>query len=138
MVKYRLLISLLATIVLGASQACSAGLGLELNKLEPGSKACRAYIVIENGTEDAFTTFRYDLVVFDATGIVARRLALETAPLPAGKTSLKVFDLDGLPCEQIGRILVNDVLDCADVAGARLDCLGLIEPSSRSTVPLIR
>ena len=116
----------------------TAGVGLELNRLEPLDGACRAYVVLQNDTASTFRTFRYDLVVFDADGIVTRRLALETAPLSAGKTSLKVFDLADLACEGIGRILVNDILECADQSGGRTDCLALVRPSTRSDVSLIK
>ncbi len=128
---------LVAGMPIQAAKA-APGMKLELNKLEPSDGACRAYVVIENDTGAVFATFRYALVIFDGEGVVARRLALETAPLPAGKTSLKVFDLAGLPCGDIGRILVNDVLECADATGTRTDCLQLVQPSSRSTTPLIR
>src|SRR3546814_13298842 len=40
----------------------------------------------------------------DRTGVVAKRLAVQAAPLPAGKTSLKVFDVEGHGCEDIGSI----------------------------------
>ena len=84
------------------------------------------------------STVKPDLVMFDADGIVAKRLAVQTAPLAAGKTSLKVFDMTGLPCEQVGRLLSNDVMDCIDTDGARNDCLGLLSASQRGAVPFIK
>ncbi|WP_417515662.1 Tat pathway signal sequence domain protein [Minwuia sp.] len=138
--RWWILIGLAVFAVAGMARAqdTDAGMKLELNRLEPADDACRAYLVIENRTPAAFTRFRYDLVIFDSDGIVSRRLALETGPLPAGKTSLKVFDLAGLPCDRIGRILINDVLECADGTGRREDCLPLVEPGSRTGTPLIR
>ena len=111
---------------------------MELNKLEQNGAACRAYVVLENGSAMAFESLKPDLVLFDSDGIVARRIALETAPLPPGKTSLKVFDIDGLPCARIGRILLNDVLSCSASGEARDDCLGIVDPSSRGSVPFIK
>lgn len=110
---------------------------IELNKLEPNGAACRAYLVLKNGTESVFGSLKLDLVVFDSDGVVAKRLAVETAPLPAGKTSLKVFDIADQPCGGIGRVLLNDVLACRDVAGPREDCLDLVVPSARGPIPFI-
>jgi len=135
MVVGLLLVGLAAPVL---AQDQKQAINVELNRLEPSAGTCRAYVVIENATESAFSDLRYDLVIFDDSGIVARRLALETAPLPAGKTSLKVFDLADLACDRIGRILINDILECADTSGTRDDCLALLRLSSRSTSPLIR
>jgi len=132
-----LLLALIAGIV-SPALAAQDGVSVELNKLEPNGAACRAYLVLENGTESAFETLKLDLVMFDADGVVAKRLAVETAPLPADKTSLKVFDMEGLACEAVGRVLLNDVMACADAAGARDDCLGLVAPAARGPVEFIK
>lgn len=104
---------------------------VELNKLAPQGEACRAYLVLENGTASAFESLKLDLVMFDGEGVVAKRLAVETAPLPPGKTRLKVFDMEGLACERVGRVLLNAILACADATGPREDCLGLVAVSAR-------
>lgn len=121
-----------------AAQADDAKVKVELNKLEPGGAACRAYLVVENTTASAFETLKLDLVMFDPDGVVARRFAVEIAPLPASKTSLKAFDIDGLPCDRVGRVLLNDVMDCADASGARSDCLALISVSARGALKFVK
>ena len=118
--------------------AADGRVGVELNKLEPSGEACRAYLVLENGTDRGFETLKLDLVMFDTDGIVAKRLAVETAPLPAGKTSLKVFDIEGLACDRLGRLLLNDVMACADASGAREGCQALVSPSARSAMEFIK
>jgi len=123
--------------VAAPARAADGAVTVELNKLEPNGAACRAYLVLENGTESAFASLKLDLVMFDADGVVAKRLAVETAPLPAGKTSLKAFDVDGLACAEIGSVLLNDVMACADASGARDDCLALVTPSARGPVAFI-
>ena len=126
------------TFLTSAVQATGADVSIELNKLEPNGGACRAYLVLENGTAQSFEALKLDLVMFDTDGIVAKRVAVQTAPLAAGKTSLKVFDMTGLPCERVGRLLLNDVMDCMDADGARKDCLGLLSASQRGAVPFIK
>ena len=132
-----------AAAVTGSAAATLAAEGVsavrvELNKLEEIKSGCRAYLLLENRSGRAYRSFKLDLVMFDAAGIVARRLAVEGAPLPEEKTSLRVFDVPGLPCSGIGRILVNDVLSCGEGADDRAACLAAIQPASRSETELIK
>jgi hypothetical protein len=118
--------------------AAEPAVSIELNKLDPNGGSCRAYLVLKNEARTAFQSLKLDIVMFDGDGIVAKRLAVETAPLPVGKTSLKVFDIAGQPCTGIGRILLNDILACKDAEGQREDCLGVVRPSARGDVPFIK
>lgn len=115
-----------------------ARIAVELNKLDAVDNACRAYLVVENKTDEALKSLRLDLVMFDPEHIVAKRLAIEAAPLPADKTTLKVFDIQDLQCDGIGRILLNDVLACRDANGKRADCLESLAVSSRGDTPLAK
>lgn len=99
------------------------GITIDLNKLEPRDAACRAYLVLENGTEQDFTAFTLDLYVFGTDGVIMRRLAVDTVPLTPGKIRVRPVDIKETSCEDIGRILLNDVLDCADASGQRDDCV---------------
>ena len=121
-----------------AGQTEESGVQVELNKLELHDGACRAYLVLENETDSAFDSLKLDLVMFDSDGVVAKRLAVEAAPLPAGKTSLKVFDMRDLTCDRVGRLLLNAVMTCSDTAGARENCLEMVTPSARGSTPFIK
>ncbi|KEZ78367.1 hypothetical protein [Salinisphaera hydrothermalis] len=125
-----------------SATASSQAVDVELNKLTSVPNACRAYLVTQNLTDRAFDSFKLDVVMFDNNGIVAKRLAVQLGPMPAGKTSLKVFDIPGLACKQIGQLLLNDVLQCTVNTGngppkERHDCLSLISVSQRGRVPFI-
>ena len=111
---------------------------MELNKVETHDGVCRAYLILENRTEHDFTSLQLDLVTFDAAGIVVRHLAMEMAPMPPAKTRLRVFDAAELPCDKMGRLLLNDVIACADASGAREDCLALLATSSRGGTAFIK
>ena len=67
-----------------------------------------------------------------------RRVAVETAPIGAGKTSLKVFDISGIQCAAIGRMLLNGVLSCKGGKEQTADCLSLVSVSSRAAQPFIK
>jgi hypothetical protein len=133
-----MVVTLSLALMVSTAQADEQKVHVELNKLESYEGTCRAYLVLENRTERAFETLKLDLVMFDTVGVVARRLAVETAPLAARKTSLKVFDIDGLSCERVGRVLLNDVMACADTSGVRDDCLGLVVPAARGPMEFIK
>lgn len=128
----------LSVLVCGTAAAADPPVRAELNKLEPADNACRAYLVLENASEIAFESLKLDLVMFDLDGIIAERLAVDAAPLPVGKTSLKVFDIVGLPCPQIGRMLLNDVVSCSDANGPRSDCVALLSAHTRGSVAFIK
>ena len=93
---------------------------IELNKLEPlaapgaGASAagCRVYIVVTNPDPALIEQLRLDLILFGTDGVIARRVALDLAPLAPHKTAVRLFDLQGQPCDGIGHVLVNDVLGC--------------------------
>ena len=131
-------------IVIGAglaipttSQAADApSLGVELNKLEIYDKGCRAYVVINNIGEQAFQSVKLDLVLFQPDGVIARRFAVDLAPLKAAKKTVKLFDIEGLACDKIASVLVNDVMDCKADAGTIPDCLTKMTLSSVAGAPL--
>lgn len=129
----------LSGLVFAATTAGAEGpvLSVELNKLEAQEQACQAYLVIGNATPLAFEALVLDLVMFDPDGVISKRLAVDVAPLRPGRTSVKVFSMQGVDCAGIGRLLVNDVLDCAAGAETPADCFGLIETTSRAAVEMI-
>ncbi len=118
--------------------AADGSVSLELNKLEPQEAGCRAYILLQNGTQSTFEELRLDIAVFDGDGIVSKRLAVEAAPLPVGKTSLKLFTMTGVACDNVGRMLLNNVLSCIDQSGERGDCVAALEVSTRTTAEFIK
>src|SRR6266481_3181664 len=119
-----------------APLAVPEGIGIELNRLEDQGSSCRAYLVIANPGELAFSGFKLDLVVFDRSGTIIRRLAVDLAPLRSGKTNVKVFDIVDTDCAAIGSVLVNDVLDCRDANGNVPDCVQRVSTSSKLPVSL--
>jgi hypothetical protein len=131
-----------------ATTLAAAPITLDLNKLEPlpgSSPGCRAYIVVANPDPKPIPKLTIDVILFNNEGVIARRLALDLAPLTARKTSVRLFDLQGLPCDDIAQVLVNDVLACetGDDSGKpaeaqRQVCLDRLSPSSRAKAKLTK
>ena len=121
-----------------AAQADGPGEGitLELNKLEKSDKGCRAYVVITNPTTTTYDSFKLDLVMFQTDGIIGRRFALDLSPVRPNKSAVKLFDLDGANCDDIGKFLVNDVMECRSSAGPAEDCLSRLKVKSLTKVEI--
>ena len=113
-------------------------LHIELNRLEDHGDGCRVHLVLRNASPRAYSSYRLDLVIFAADGVIARRLALETAPLRADKTMVKEFQLSDFSCGQVGRILLNDVTSCSSEAGDRDDCVTTTRVSSRASASFVK
>jgi hypothetical protein len=109
---------------------------LELNKLEPSDKGCKAYVVASNLTTTSYDALRLDLVMFQTDGVIGRRFALELAPLRPSRRTVKMFELDGTKCDGIGSFLINDVMECKSEAGPVADCLSRIKVNSLTKVEL--
>ena len=124
-------LGLIAAALMLADASCARAadtpLPIELNKLEtlpaaaPTATAAptaaapaggRGYFVINNNDADTLTQLRLDLVMFGTDGVIARRVALDLGPLPGKKTGVRLFDLTGQSCDGIGKVLINDVLEC--------------------------
>ena len=116
----------------------AAGVSLELNKLEPQDRGCRVYMVATNKSPTTFQTLKLDLVLFQPDGVIGRRLAIDLGPLKPAKRTVKLFDLDMVPCDQLGSLLINDVLECKTEAGSSSDCLSKLTTSSLTKTQLTK
>jgi hypothetical protein len=77
-------------------------------------------------------------VIFGKDEVIRQHLAMEAAPLPARKTSVKAFDLPGMQCTEMGRILFNDILGCARENQQGGACPPEVKLSSRAGIELVR
>ncbi|MDX1606670.1 MAG: hypothetical protein R3202_10790 [Candidatus Competibacterales bacterium] len=135
---YRRLAFAAAIPVLLAGATAAATVEIELNKLEPRADGCRAYLVFEHRGEHDYDGFTLDLVLFDNDGVISRRLAVDAAPLRAGKTTVKVFDLEGLDCDSIQRVLLNDLSACSVDGSPLPDCIDRVGTGSRAGAALVK
>jgi len=121
-----------------AASAQEARIGIELNKLEPLETACRSYIVVRNPSDEAFTAFNMEVLVFDTDGVIQNRIAMDLAPIRPNKTSVLIITLAGMQCDAVGEVLVNSFLDCERGEERLGDCLSRIDLTSRTTARLFK
>lgn len=129
-----------ASVSLGSLPALAEpkALSVELNKLEPQGSGCRAYVVVQNDDDTAYQSFKLDLVLFQKDGVIGRRFAMDLAPLKAKKRTVKLFDLDDIPCDKIGSFLINDVVECTADAGPVENCLAGVTVKSLTDAQLTK
>jgi hypothetical protein len=113
-----------------------AELGIELNKMEATEQGCKPVFLFDNATGHQLNRFEVELVLFDTKGIYSKQVLLNMAPVYKGKQVLASFLLQDMPCDGIGRILVNALPACANSTGDDLDCVAMLKVSSRAEVPL--
>jgi hypothetical protein len=131
-----------AALVLSAGAAAAAGdgrLSVELNKFEPGEGGgCRAFFLFRNGTPETLAGFEMSLAILDAQGVIDRLLTIDAAPLPAQRTTLKLFEIPETACGDIGQVLLHDLTSCRPQNGDERDCFAIIDLSSRTPAPLVK
>ena len=138
----------LATIAGGvpaaAQDAVGAGSGggaltVELNKFEAGEGGgCRAYFLFRNATGLAFEDLELSLAVIDADGVIDRLLTIDAAPVPAGRTTLKLFEIPGIACDGISEVLLHEVPACRPQNAEPVDCFDRLDLVSRTDARLVK
>jgi hypothetical protein len=73
----------------------------------------------------------------ERAGVIDRLLTIDAAPLPARRTTLKLFDIPEIPCDAVGEIILHDIARCEAEGGGAVDCFAILDLSSRAGVPFV-
>ena len=131
-------VSLALGAVSGPATAEERQLTIELNKFEEAEDgACRAFFLFRNDTGLTLTGFEMSLAILDADGIIDRLLTIDAAPLPAARTTLKLFEIPGTRCGAISEILLHDIPACQPQNAPAMDCFPLLELVSRTDAAMV-
>lgn len=117
-----------------AQEADAASLTIELNSLQPSEGGCRLSFVASNGLNSDIGKVSYEMVLFDAGGLVERITALDFRDIPAGKTRVRQFDLAGTQCSGISRVLVNDAKACSGPSLDAAACMRQLKTATKAQV----
>ena len=107
-------------------------LDIELNGLVKTKNGCRVDFVMRNGLAKAIEALSLEIVLFKKDGGISRILAIKAGELPMGKTRVKQFRLRN--CENIGRILVNDITVCKGGKLTPKNCLKALKVGNRTGI----
>lgn len=111
-----------------------ATLALELNALQASEKGCRVSFLATNDLPAALDRAAIEVAFFTTDGAIDRIVTLDFKALTQGKTKVLQFELDNLPCSQIGRLLINDITACQGESIAPTACLDGLVTSSRPDI----
>jgi hypothetical protein len=114
-------------------------LTVEINKFEPNDTGgCRAFFLFRNETGLTFEGFEMSLAIFDATGVIDRLLSIDAAPLPAARTTLKLFEIPDIACTDISEVLLHEIPSCKPQNAEQMDCFSMLELNSRTSARLVQ
>jgi hypothetical protein len=88
-------------------------LEVELNRAIAVEGACRLTFVATNWLGADLDQVVFETVLFTRDGAVERLTLIDLGGLPAGTPRVREFDMTGLECGALGRVLVNGVDTCA-------------------------
>jgi len=120
------------------ARAQDGRLAVELNKFEDVEAGCRSFFLFRNQTEMALEAFEMSLAILSADGVIDRLLTIDAAPLPAGRTTLKLFEIPETSCDAIGEVLLHDIAACRPQNAEEVDCFAFLDLASRTAAPLVK
>lgn len=106
---------------------------IELNALTASDAGCRVTFLATNKLGTELTRSALEIALFGADGGIDRLVSLELKAMPEGKARVLQFDIAGLTCENISRVLINDVVACEGEGLEPKTCLSAMKPTSRLT-----
>lgn len=134
-----LLFTAVSATALIAAPAQADDLTVELNKLEPiDGGGCRAFFLFRNATDMSFDGFAMSLAILDGQGVIDRLLAIDAAPLPVARTTLKLFEIPDIGCDNISEILLHELTSCQPQNADEMDCFPILQLSSRTDALLVK
>jgi len=148
--KHSILLIATALFLWGIDEAASSApakeptnvaktLKIELNAMEQQQNACRLSFVATNGMHQKLAKLVFELVMFEPAGKVLRLLSASFGSMPKSKMRLRQYDVPNLNCDDIGRILLNEVTVCkGEKKGDKLTpelCTSAASTSSRVKIP---
>lgn len=121
-----------------AQEADEARLTVELNKTEDVDGGCRSYFLFRNRTDLTLLEFEMSLAIMNSEGVIDRLLTIDAAPLPASRTTLKLFEVPEIGCDAIGEILLHDIAACRPQNEEPIDCFAIVDLESKAAAPLVK
>ncbi|MGB8624283.1 MAG: hypothetical protein WCD16_15845 [Paracoccaceae bacterium] len=133
------MVSALSLFAAAPALAQEDSLTVELNKFETAEDGgCRAFFLFRNGTDMTFQGFEMSLAILDMNGVIDRLLSIDAAPLPASRTTLKLFEIPQVACGDISEILLHEMPSCRPQNGDEMDCFPILKLDSKADAALVK
>lgn len=115
----------------------SSKIDLELNTLSDTDTACRLTFVATNKTNATIDQAVFETVVFDNSGSVFTLSLFDFRDLPQGRPRVRQFDVPGISCSSVGRVLINGANTCTSDGADSTLCSSALSLSSKIAVELL-
>ncbi len=114
-------------------------LTVELNKFEAiETGGCRAFFLFRNGSDLTLEGFELSLAILNTQGVIDRLLTIDAAPIPAARTTLKLFEIPEIGCDSISEILLHELASCRPQNAEEMDCFPILDLISRTSASLVK
>lgn len=113
------------------AQEDGGALIVELNRVVPLEGACRLTFMAQNNMDMDVEQVVFETVLFTSDGGVERLTLFDLGELPTARPRVREFDMQGLACENLGRVLFNGVDACSGEGVDAETCEGALSPVSR-------
>lgn len=114
-----------------AQEIATPSFALELNALQSTETGCRVSFLATNQLGGQLDRAAVELALFDTAGAIDRIVTLDFKNLSNGKTKVLQFQLTGLQCDGLSRVLVNDISACEGEITPPSICLESLKTSTR-------
>jgi hypothetical protein len=111
-----------------------ARLSVELNAAEDTGGGCRLTFLADNALGADLSSLVLETVLITREGLVERLTLLDFQSLPQGRTRVRQFDLPGLACADLGRVLFNAAATCTGAGLTPDSCMAGLRPGTRLDV----
>ena len=114
--------------------AAAPQLALELNALKAADTGCLVTFLATNNLGGQLERAAVEVALFNGEGAIDRIVTLDFKNLSPGKTKVLQFALEGLSCDGVGRVLVNDISACEGTGIAPESCLAGLVTTTRPDI----
>lgn len=114
----------------------AAGLHLRLDQAVAGSGQCQLVFVLENRTGTSLDQVQAETVLLTPETRVLQLTLLDFQSLPADSLRVRSFNLPGIDCGQVGRVLFNAIPLCSPLGGA--ECASALRVSSNTAIEVLK
>lgn len=121
---------------LGLSPAAADALSIRLDQANAGADQCQLVFVLENGLETAFEQVQAEVVLLSREARVMRLSLLDFQSLPAQGMRVRSFNIAGIDCVDVGRVLFNAVGPCPPLEASA--CTSALEVSSATDIEVLK
>ena len=112
-------------------------LSVELNIVEQQADTCRLTFVAQNNLGRDASAVVFETVLFDRADQVIDFTLFDFKDLPNGSLRVRQFDLAGVDCASVGRVLLNDVHACTGADLTADICAASLRWTSRTDVEVM-